>query len=205
MSEASKGYVSLFDLGETKDDSEVDYNSLYMHHYQPDSKSSTPDIVKPREVLDEVDADTEVSPFRPSWMYGFNTKLPVLSLYTLKEQMMVMAGSNHVVLMNVKKKEQFILEGHKNPVTCLGRSHSGSYIVSGDTGADHHAVFVWSVLSRRPVLKMINPHSAPGVECVQFTSDDKYLITVSVSAPSSQQSVRYCSYIMSLLIGFHEM
>ena len=34
MGEASKGYVSLFDLGETRDDSEVDYNSLYMHHYQ---------------------------------------------------------------------------------------------------------------------------------------------------------------------------
>lgn len=34
MTEASKGYVSLFDLGESKDDVEVDYNSLYMHHYK---------------------------------------------------------------------------------------------------------------------------------------------------------------------------
>ena len=34
MTEASKGYVSLFDLGESKDDAEVDYNSLYMHHYK---------------------------------------------------------------------------------------------------------------------------------------------------------------------------
>ena len=34
MVEASKGYVSLFDLGESKDDAEVDYSSLYMHHYR---------------------------------------------------------------------------------------------------------------------------------------------------------------------------
>ena len=34
MAEASKGYVSLFDLGESKDDAEVDYSSLYMHHYR---------------------------------------------------------------------------------------------------------------------------------------------------------------------------
>ena len=34
MTETSKGYVSLFDLGESKDDVEVDYNSLYMHHYK---------------------------------------------------------------------------------------------------------------------------------------------------------------------------
>ena len=37
MTEASKGYVSLFDLGESKDDVEVDYNSLYMHHYKVQS------------------------------------------------------------------------------------------------------------------------------------------------------------------------
>ena len=62
------GYVSLFDLGESRDDVEVDYNSL--HHYrvtfpnvprdytqlcfahnpQNDSGASTPDTVKPREV-----------------------------------------------------------------------------------------------------------------------------------------------------------
>ena len=62
------GYVSLFDLGESRDDVEVEYNSL--HHYrvknffvapdhtwfcfahnpQNDSGASTPDTVKPREV-----------------------------------------------------------------------------------------------------------------------------------------------------------
>ena len=34
MAEASKGYVSLFDLGESKDDGEFDNTSLYMHHYK---------------------------------------------------------------------------------------------------------------------------------------------------------------------------
>ena len=42
MTEASKGYVSLFDLGESKDDVEVDYNSLYMHHYKVQSITSEP-------------------------------------------------------------------------------------------------------------------------------------------------------------------
>ena len=34
MADSTNGYVSLFDLGESKDDGEVDYNSLYMHHYR---------------------------------------------------------------------------------------------------------------------------------------------------------------------------
>ena len=78
MTEATKGYVSLFDLGESKDDVEVDYNSLYMHHYRHDSAASgqsTPETIKPREVLDEfIDPDLSSSPFRASWLYGFNSK-----------------------------------------------------------------------------------------------------------------------------------
>ena len=41
MAEASKGYVSLFDLGESKDDGEFDYTSLYMHHYRVRTLYST--------------------------------------------------------------------------------------------------------------------------------------------------------------------
>ena len=44
-------------------------------------------------------------------------------------------------------------------------------------GPEQHTVFVWSVLSRRPVLKMTNPHGVHGVECVQFTGDDKLLVS----------------------------
>ena len=40
-----------------------------------DSGASTPDTVKPREVLDEyVDPEEGSSPFQPSWIYGYNTK-----------------------------------------------------------------------------------------------------------------------------------
>ena len=73
-----EGYVSLFDLGESRDDAEVDYNSLYLHHYRGDSAgsaASTPETVKPREVLDEyVDPHLTPSPFKPSWLYGFNSR-----------------------------------------------------------------------------------------------------------------------------------
>ena len=72
------GYVSLFDLGESRDDSEVDYNSLYLHHYRADSAASvvsTADTIKPREVLDEyVDPDIAASPFKAQWLYGFNSR-----------------------------------------------------------------------------------------------------------------------------------
>ena len=94
------GYVSqLFDLGESRDDAEVEYSSL--QQFRPDSAdgASTPDTVKPREVLDEV-ADPDLappSPFRPAWMYGYNPRLPVLSLYTTKEQRIAFAGCQHVV------------------------------------------------------------------------------------------------------------
>ena len=42
---------------------------------QADSGASTPETVKPREVLDEyVDPEETSSPFRPSWLYGYNSK-----------------------------------------------------------------------------------------------------------------------------------
>ena len=108
------GYVSLFDLGESRDDAEVEYSSLYLHHYRADSPGSapsTPDTIKPREVLDEcLHPDMAVtSPFRPAWLYGFNSRLPVLSLFTLKDQFIAFAGSVHVVIMNLKKKEQHVI------------------------------------------------------------------------------------------------
>ena len=39
-------------------------------------------------------------------VFCFTPRLPVLSLYTLKEQIIAFAGSIHVVIMDVAKKEQ---------------------------------------------------------------------------------------------------
>ena len=53
------------------------YNHYALNTRQADSASgqSTPDTIKPREVLDEVmDPEAGTSPFRPSWIYGFNPK-----------------------------------------------------------------------------------------------------------------------------------
>ena len=36
-------------------------------------------------------------------------RLPVLSLFTLKDQFIAFAGSVHVVIMNLKKKEQDVI------------------------------------------------------------------------------------------------
>ena len=39
------------------------------------SGHTTPDTTRPKEVLDEVmAADQGSSPFRPTWLYGFNSK-----------------------------------------------------------------------------------------------------------------------------------
>ena len=146
MTEASKGYVSLFDLGESKDDVEVDYNSLYMHHYKvqnnpikiimPSSHFRlTPPLVRAPQ--------TRSSPGR-SWTRSWTPRqgprpldhpgytasipslskiispetlskcicsfrLPVHSLFTLKDQFIAFAGSIHVVIMDIKKKEQHVV------------------------------------------------------------------------------------------------
>ena len=36
-------------------------------------------------------------------------RLPVLSLFTLKEQIIAFAGSIHVVIMDIKRKEQNVI------------------------------------------------------------------------------------------------
>ena len=69
----------------------------------------------------------------------------------------------------------------------LARSNSGSYLGSGDTGAEQHSVLVWSVLSRRPVLRLASPHVSGGVLGLQFSAEDRWLITVGGS--TSHQSL----------------
>ena len=134
-----------------------------------------------------IDPQLTASPFRPSWLYGYNSKVPVHCLYTLREHLLAFAGAHHVVIMDVKKAEQEVLQGHRNNVTCLAKSHNGAYLASGDSGVETSSVFVWSVTSRKPVVRLSNPHGAPGVEAVEFTAADRWLVTVGGS--SSHQSV----------------
>ena len=50
-------------------------------------------------------------------MFTVHCRLPVLSLFTLKDQLIAFAGSLHVVMMDLKKKEQHVMiSSVKTPV-----------------------------------------------------------------------------------------
>ena len=72
-------------------------------------------------------------------------------------------------------------------MSCLSRSQTGCYLASGDRGPDHHALYVWSVGGRKPVLRLLNPHGTHGVDVVAFTANDRWL--VSVGGAANHQSV----------------
>ena len=82
------------------------------------------------------------------------------------------------VIMDVRRGEQQLLQGHRNNVNCLARSHNGSYLASGCVGPDQHAVFVWSVISGKPVVRLASPHGSHGVEAVAWVAADRWLVTV---------------------------
>ena len=51
----------------------------------------------------------QVSPTPDCSTLMVSPRLPVLSLFTLKDQFIAFAGSVHVVIMNLKKKEQHVI------------------------------------------------------------------------------------------------
>lgn len=63
--------------------------------------------MKPREeVLEPVleEGGPGTAPFRPSWVYGYNPRLPVHNLCTLAESTLAFADNHLIVLLDIKKR-----------------------------------------------------------------------------------------------------
>lgn len=56
--------------------------------------------------MDTIQSNMGLVGLRTVWIFGF--RIPVHCLYTLREHLIAFAGAHHVVVMDVKKKEQYV-------------------------------------------------------------------------------------------------
>ncbi|KAI3385064.1 hypothetical protein SNEBB_005712 [Seison nebaliae] len=115
------------------------------------------------------------------WCYGYDSKLPVISLEVNDTRKVAYISSNVVIIQDFLKNKQTLLPGHQNNVTCLAVSTDKRWLVSADSGPES-SLIVWDTESGIPIQTYFSPYP-DGISDVRLTLDNKYLYTLSKAKP----------------------
>ncbi len=91
------------------------------------------------------------------------------------------AAGCEVVVEDLLHQRQRQLKGHTFPVTVLALAKSGRRLASASGVAvdpASSAVLVWDVHANVPTLMLVLEHHFAGVQCLAFTDNDAFLLTV---------------------------
>lgn len=115
------------------------------------------------------------------WIFGFSkdSVSSVHSLATSDRNAFFFISSHSGVIYDYERRQQIILQGHCNPITCSYVSYDKRWIFTADSGNDSILV-VWDSLSGVPVCTMYAP-SANGVIAMDVTSDSLFIATLGLN------------------------
>ncbi|CAF0905178.1 unnamed protein product [Adineta ricciae] len=114
------------------------------------------------------------------WCFGFNKDLPVLNLSINKTKKIFFVAAQIGVLYDFANNRQQLLIGHRNNITCCCISNDKRWLCTADTGRDC-TIIIWDTITGLPnqtYFYVIN-----GTGTVAFSSDAKYLATLSEQSP----------------------
>ena len=107
---------------------------------------------------------------------GFSGKVPAgLATHPTEHTILFPLGHNIVIRHVDDISQQRFLRGHSGQVTCLAISHSGKYVVSGQSSLGKATVIIWDYESGS-VLHRLDLHKL-SVSCIAISSDEKYVAT----------------------------
>lgn len=113
------------------------------------------------------------------WVLGYNKDIKdgVHNL-TDKERCAIFYSAAHTgVIYDYREKEQKLLQGHCNKITCTACSEDKSLIVTADSGRDSMLV-VWDSFEGIPKRTYFNPYEN-GICALDISSNSQYLVTIS--------------------------
>ncbi|XP_019394275.1 PREDICTED: WD repeat-containing protein 66 isoform X2 [Crocodylus porosus] len=128
-------------------------------------------------LLFEEQKHEKTHPLSLSWVFGYNSKLPVYSLLDEENRVILYVSAHTAVIHDVVRNRQYHLQGHSNSISCLCVSVDKRWIVTADQGPDN-LVIVWDAFSGIPVHTIFG-HPGDGVSAIAISHDAKYLATIS--------------------------
>ncbi|ESN92618.1 hypothetical protein HELRODRAFT_69621 [Helobdella robusta] len=115
--------------------------------------------------------------------FGHEKSLPVLSMSQGQELSILYACSHCGVIYDVENKEEYILQGHRNSISCLAATHDKKMAIVGDKGPNS-IVNVWQVLLKTKQLKPVKTFfnfQEYGVSAVAMSNTNTYLAIISAN------------------------
>ncbi|XP_066466095.1 cilia- and flagella-associated protein 251 [Tiliqua scincoides] len=116
-------------------------------------------------------------PLSLSWVFGYNSKLPVFNLLDEEYRMILYVSSHTAVIHDVLRNQQFHLQGHSSCISCICLSDDRRWIATADQGPES-LVIVWDSYSAVPVHTIFDSHPEGGVGAIAISHDSKFLATI---------------------------
>ncbi|NXR49132.1 CF251 protein, partial [Hippolais icterina] len=124
--------------------------------------------------------DSSLYSLKLSWVFGYNSSLPVYSLMDGKDWVFLYISSHTVVIHDILRNRQYHLQGHTNVISCLCVSEDKRWVVTADRGPEA-LIMVWDSYSGVPVRTIFESHPEDGVCAIAISQDAKYLVTISAA------------------------
>jgi WD40 repeat protein len=91
------------------------------------------------------------------------------------------------VIYKYAGREQILLQGHTNPITCVAVSEDKRWIVTADSGRENMIV-IWDSIKGIPVKTIFTPHEL-GTKSIDISNDSMHLATLSIANDDGQQEL----------------
>lgn len=118
------------------------------------------------------------NPLSLRWAFGFNKDV-VGGVHNLSDESrnaVFYLSAHSGVIYDYANRQQRLLQGHCNPITCCCVSEDKRWIATADSGPDSMIV-VWDSLNGTPIKTIFNPHPH-GVAAMDLSPDALFLVTI---------------------------
>ncbi|EKX39032.1 hypothetical protein GUITHDRAFT_114910 [Guillardia theta CCMP2712] len=112
------------------------------------------------------------------WTFGFNLESMVLVDLTAEGHLAMFYAIGHTgVIFDYEMRQQRLLQGHTNTITCAATSDDKKWLATGDMGEKDAMIIVWNARTGVPVRSIFDPHIG-GVVDLDMTPDAKYIASI---------------------------
>ncbi|XP_060105340.1 cilia- and flagella-associated protein 251 [Heteronotia binoei] len=146
-----------------------------------DERASAVFSALPGMMFEDKNKEVSTHPLTLSWVFGYNSRLPVFNLMDEDYRVVLYAASHTAVIHDLRNNKQYHLQGHSSCISCFCVSEDRRWIATADRGPES-LVIVWDGYSAVPVHTIFDSHPEGGVSAIAISHDSRFLATVGAGA-----------------------